>query len=114
MNQSSESVSEWMRSQATHFFVIEKQEQKDTDLVRIQVKHVETEHRGVHDPDDYVAEHTLLIHGDGLHIGETEAALPQSVYEIPLIGEYSFQAGDGAYRITTDRATYVIRPEMVH
>jgi hypothetical protein len=113
MNPSPEAVSNWMRSQAAHTFIIEKKEQQDTDLIRIQVEQVEAGHQGNLDPDDYVAEHAIMIHGEGCQIGEAEAALPHSVYEIPLIGECEFQAGEDELLITTERAKYVIRPEAI-
>jgi hypothetical protein len=108
--QLSDSIMEWMQNQRTNAFLIRKDEQTDIDQIRIDVAKVEAKQFQTPDLDDYVSDQTILIHGEGTVIGDMEAPLPQSVYEIPIEGSCTVHTDEALFQITTDRATYTFIP----
>jgi len=60
--------------------------------------------------DDYVPEHSLLLHGDGEIENEANSMepLPAPVYEIPLTEESNYHANGNHLSVITDRAEYTL------
>ncbi|MDB5084902.1 MAG: hypothetical protein JWN30_1788 [Bacilli bacterium] len=106
-------VTDWVNSQGSRFFLIRKEEDGDLDEAYLHLDHVALGNLGRNDPDDYVATHAILLHGDGqLKTAFEQVRLPQGVYEIPLAGHWQAEFAGRGLRIQTDRAVYTIEAQL--
>jgi hypothetical protein len=102
-------VSSWLNAQSNQEVLIQKEEDGDIDRTRIQVDHVSMGHLQQKDPDGYVANQSILVHGQGkVLFTNYEAHLPQNVYEIPLEQSFVAHSIDEGLQIKTGRATYTL------
>jgi hypothetical protein len=117
MQQSFDQVVNWLDSQVGKTVVLTKKELSigknevsDLDQVQLQLEKVSMRQLERKDPDNYLAEQTLMLHGNGSIQGGTKAErIPQGVYEIPLYGSIAAQQADDGMQIATERAIYNIR-----
>ncbi|WP_166244359.1 hypothetical protein [Paenibacillus turpanensis] len=106
-----EQITEWLNECAGQSVLIEKVEQGDRDRTRIRVDQVSIQAQPK-DPDDYVAEREIMIHGDGAVLLESgQAPLPEPYYEIALIGVSHASKTSQTLHIVTDRASYLIEKQ---
>ena len=102
-------VTDWLDSCIGRTLRITKEEAGDLDKIKLQLDKVVVAVRNETHPDDYVAEHSILLQGLGtMYAGKEEEPLPKNVYEIPYDHEIRKESEGDAVRITTDRAVYRI------
>jgi hypothetical protein len=102
-----EQVETWINTKQSPSFTISKEEHGDLDQININIEKVSLGTQPVVDPDGYVAEQALLLHGQGSLING--APLPQNVYEIPLFGTWVTHDKGSRMQIETERAVYTIQ-----
>ncbi|MBU9711420.1 hypothetical protein [Evansella tamaricis] len=110
-------LTEWLEGKKGNTILINKgefltgmQEISDSDQIKLFLDNVTIKTIERHDQDDYLADQELILYGDGKIISdEGEFDLPQSVYEIPLMGNLKMEHEDNGVLVTTERATYTIR-----
>jgi len=102
---------DWLQEQTNRGILIHKQEDGDTDRVRIRLDEVgyRPDDRSI---DGYTEGPALVLHGRGvIATDRAEAPLPQDRYVIPLAGFAVTRAQGGGINVRTDRATYRISPD---
>lgn len=112
MEQPNGHILKWLESYTNHTIKIRKLENDDLDEVTFKLENVVEAVRNETHPDDYVAEHSIILKGEGkvLTNGE-EVNLPDHIYEIPYDAVINGEQEGNGLLITTDRATYRIHPE---
>ncbi|WP_052339656.1 hypothetical protein [Gorillibacterium massiliense] len=105
-------ITNWLESCVGRTLNITKEETGDEDRIKLQLDKVVVSVRNESHPDDYVAEHSILLQGQGtMYGGEEVAPLPRNVYEIPYDETITHENDDTGIRISTDRAVYRIECE---
>jgi hypothetical protein len=93
-------------------FAIGKAEIIDRDEVEIRLDKVLVKSIEQPDPDDYLANKEVILHGQGnIQSDMGKVGLPQDVYEISLSGKVTAHKVDNGYRIQTERAVYSIHTQ---
>lgn len=111
MQQSLLDITAWLQIHANQPLLIQKEEEGDIDQVEFQLEETTIGSLDQQDPDDYVANQALLLHGTGEVITEGHRShLPQNVYEIPFDGQWGVDISEGRLMIKTDRGAYIIQP----
>lgn len=103
-------VTGWLLNHVDHTVVIRKEEDGDTDRVKMKLHQV-TYRPEISDGNDYIDAASLVLHGDGViatENGTGAAELPLGKYEIPLGRTSQGSTKDGALLIHTERATYQV------
>ncbi|WP_096188856.1 hypothetical protein [Evansella halocellulosilytica] len=117
MNQSIQQLTTWLENNKQHTLQISKQERSTGKLEMIDEDQIQLFLQGIsvrkierHDRDDYLADQELILQGDGQIQSERGyVALPQSVFEIPLIGDISITEQQNSMIIDTEKAIYEIK-----
>jgi mannose-6-phosphate isomerase-like protein (cupin superfamily) len=113
------SLTDWLNDRKQQALLITKREYmvgknvvEDTDQVELQFENV-TLSRASHDPDDYISDHYILLHGRGKVYTDSAAVdLPRDVFEIPLDSSWKIKQIGEAMHIETERATYEVKPVL--
>ncbi|MBU9722925.1 MULTISPECIES: hypothetical protein [Bacillaceae] len=110
-------LTEWLESQKGKTLLINKGELLtgknkifDNDQIKLSLTDMSVKNIERHDEDGYLADQELILYGDGTIMSdEGEFDLPQSVYEIPLVGSVHMEQEKGAVKVETEKAVYTIK-----
>lgn len=109
MNQVNQ-LTEWLNLHTNRMCTIQKEEDGDIDAVELKLNRVSLGKMERKDPDDYVENEALLLHGEGsIQSGGQQAPLPLDAYEIPLTDTLMLEEQQDVLKVTTERAIYTIR-----
>lgn len=103
----------WLNQYQGREIFIQKEEDGDIDQVEMTLQRADMGHLEERDPDDYLAQFTILLHGEGtVGTGMLASDLPQSVYDIPLTKDWQATLEQGHEKLTihSERGTYLIQP----
>jgi hypothetical protein len=107
MENTLQSVVDWLRTQENRSLTIRKEEEGHTDTIDLELQEVQIRERQPY--DDYIAEDAILLRGEGrLHNGEELVPLPGDSFEIPITDRLEYVRDSGRTTIRTDRAVYDI------
>lgn len=109
-------VADWLDAQKGRSLFIRKEELpignqgiKDIDEVQLQLDNISMRQIERQDPDNYLANYELLLHGQGIIQSDRgEMPIPQNVYEIPLFGSFVTRNAQNELYIETEKAIYTI------
>jgi hypothetical protein len=109
-------LSEWLEAQKGRTLIIQKGELSigkqdiiDVDQVQLHLDAISIRNIERHDPDDYLADQELILHGSGkIGSDQGEVDLPQNIYEIPIHGEITTTRENNGVKVKTERAIYTI------
>lgn len=109
-------VADWLDAQKGRSLFIRKEELpignqgiKDIDEVQLLLDNISMRQIEREDPDNYLANHELLLHGQGIIQSDRgEMPIPQNVYEIPLFGSFVTRNAQNELYIETEKAIYTI------
>lgn len=113
MNEEIQGLTDWFESQKGNTIVIKKEEYSighnhthinEAELLfeKVAIKQIERE-----DPDGYLANHEIILHGEGkIRTDKGEIPIPQSVYEIPIYNDLTVQTISDGITAKTEKAKY--------
>jgi hypothetical protein len=103
-------AADWLQQHIDEEVHVIKQEQDDTDEIRLRLRDVGVTMFGIPDADDYVEQQALVLYGEGTTLGNGQAVrLPVDEFEIPVTGPWVCTPdGEQQLAIETDRARYRI------
>lgn len=107
-------VTEWLESQIGEKLTIEKEEllpgnetPVDLDHVQMTLKDVSVRNIERRDIEGYLADQEIILHGEGKIITDKGLMdLPQSVYEIPILGDMEAIERGNQLTVETEKAVY--------
>lgn len=100
---------DWLHPYVGKEIDIIKEEDGDQDRIRLHLERVSFGENQFEDIDGYVAKQAILLHGEGAIVqANSDATLPQRVYEIPITEEMRITLGINAITFHSDRALYHI------
>jgi hypothetical protein len=109
VRQEIQEVINWLNTHAHREIEIHKVEDEDVDVVQLFLDHTTFRQIERHDPDDYLSDYAIMLHGQGHIQGAIQAAsLPQAVYEIPVAEGCFVELEGDKLRISTQRAVYLL------
>ncbi|HUC90831.1 MAG TPA: hypothetical protein VMS09_02255 [Paenibacillus sp.] len=113
MNQTLQTVTEWLEAHRDQTLLITKREMDDLDRVKLHLDNSEFQQLAESESiDDYTDGVALLLHGEGAVLnGGGEHPLPQDTFVISMAGLSDAHALGDSLELTTERASYTIMTE---
>lgn len=113
MNQTLQTVTEWLEAHRDQTLLITKREMDDLDRVKLHLDNSEFQQPAESESiDDYTDGVALLLHGEGAVLnGGGERPLPQDTFVISMAGLSDAHALGDSLELTTERASYTIMTE---
>lgn len=101
-------LAQWFDAHLAEEISIHKHEDGDLDHAKLFLRKVGLAHQ--RDPENYVAEQALILHGEGMLETATERLpIPLDMYEIPIDSNASFEQEGDSLLIATKRAKYRVQ-----
>ncbi|OEH85120.1 hypothetical protein BHU72_05780 [Desulfuribacillus stibiiarsenatis] len=116
MNQVVSDITKWLEQNTGSTLIIQKRESKigthetmDIDKVRFELERISTRTIERPDPDYYLANQEVILHGKGKIITDKgEIDIPQDVYEVPVYKGIKATIAEKNLTIEMEKANYSI------